>query len=241
MLGRRPTTLPCRLRAPRYGSSVGRPGPRVLVADDDDDVREAVADVVLRAGYEVTLACHGGEALEHLRDERARPAMVLLDLMMPIVDGWTVVEKVRAEQIDVPIVALTAMPDPRLPPGMHVIPKPFRRADLIAEIGARCGVVKPPKIDLVAYVGDDDASAQMLDTLRQVMDAFESDDVSCVVRNVSRTPRTLLDADHISKTPTLIMHRPLRLRFSGPLRSQHLLRTVMGLVEVPRRRGVWVR
>jgi CheY-like chemotaxis protein len=221
---------------------VGRLAPRILVADDDDDVREAVADVVVRAGYDVTMARHGGEVLDQLDDERTRPAMVLLDLMMPVVDGWTVVQRARASAVSVPIVALTAAAAPALPSDILVLPKPFRRDELLAVIGERCGVVKPPKVDLVAYVARGDAaSAELLDTLRQVMDAFETDEISCVVRDIAHTPRTLLEADRVAKAPTLIMHRPLRLRFAGPLRSQHLLRTVLGLVEVPRRRGAWGR
>ena len=66
-----------------------------------------------------------------------------------------------------------------------------------------------------------------------------TDEISCIVRDIAKASRILLEADRVAKAPTLIMHRPLRLRFTGPLRSQHLLRTVLGLVEVPRRRGAW--
>jgi CheY-like chemotaxis protein len=221
---------------------VGRLAPRILVADDDDDVRVAIAEVVARAGYDVAVARHGGEALDAIADARTRPALVLLDLMMPVVDGWTVIERTRAQAIDVPIIALTAAADPRLPVGIEIVPKPFRGDQLIALIGARCGAAKLPKLEVVAYVADDCAeSTAMLETLTAVMDAFEPDHISCVVRNVARTPAVLLAADGIGRAPTLIMHRPLRLRFTGPLRSQHLLRTVLGLVDVPRRRGVWAR
>lgn len=221
---------------------MGRLAPRILVADDDDDVRAALAEVIARAGYDVAVASHGGEVLDALLNERTRPALVLLDLMMPVVDGWEVIEKSRHQGIGVPIVALTAVPEARLPVDVELLPKPFRVQQLLSAIAAHCGAPRPPKLDVVVYVADGcDESAAMLDTLVAVMDAFEPDDISCVVRNVARTPTVLLTADRVASAPTLIMHRPLRLRFTGALRSQHLLRTVLGLVEVPRRRGVWTR
>jgi CheY-like chemotaxis protein len=80
----------------------------VLVVDDDPDIRDALCFVIEGAGYEVRSADNGREALERMRTE-ARPAVVILDLMMPVMNGW----QFRDEQsrdpalADVPVVVLT--------------------------------------------------------------------------------------------------------------------------------------
>jgi CheY-like chemotaxis protein len=82
----------------------------VLLVEDDVDVREAVADTLEDAGYRVLSARHGLEALELLRGGNMRPCVILLDLMMPVMDGW----QFRAEQRNdpqlagIPVVALSA-------------------------------------------------------------------------------------------------------------------------------------
>jgi CheY-like chemotaxis protein len=81
----------------------------VLVIDDDEDLREMICAVLEDAGY-ATVSMPGGDAaLEHL--ERADPPdLILLDLMMPGVDGWRVREELRARPrvAHVPIVVATA-------------------------------------------------------------------------------------------------------------------------------------
>ena len=59
---------------------------RVLVVDDDPDILDALAEILEVEGYEVQRARNGREALQRL--EQARPDLVLLDLMMPVMDGW---------------------------------------------------------------------------------------------------------------------------------------------------------
>jgi two-component system, OmpR family, response regulator VicR len=77
----------------------------VLVADDEDIVREVVERYLVREGYDVRLAADGEEALRLARAER--PDLVVLDLMLPKVDGLEVCRRLRSEG-DVPIVMLTA-------------------------------------------------------------------------------------------------------------------------------------
>ena len=75
--------------------------PSVLVVDDDDDIRTTIRDVLEDQGFTVACAANGREALEMLlRDER-KPALILLDLSMPQMDGWTF----RQEQQKVPRLA----------------------------------------------------------------------------------------------------------------------------------------
>ena len=65
----------------------------ILVVDDDRAIREVVADILESADYRVRTASNGAEALDQIRVES--PAAVLLDLMMPIMDGWEFLERCR--------------------------------------------------------------------------------------------------------------------------------------------------
>ena len=83
-------------------------GPHVLVVDDDDTIRDTVADALELEGYVVGRARAGEEALGQVR--AGPPRVIVLDLMMPIMDGWTFVERCRAESLcaDIPIVVVSA-------------------------------------------------------------------------------------------------------------------------------------
>ncbi|MEP7125305.1 MAG: response regulator [Byssovorax sp.] len=81
---------------------------RVLIVDDDSDVREALAEL-FEESYEVLVASNGLEALEVLEEEHADA--VLLDLMMPIMDGETFLKKLRESERTVPVVLLSASRD----------------------------------------------------------------------------------------------------------------------------------
>ena len=84
------------------------PGHYILVVDDDDDFREALAEVLASAGYPVRDAPNGEVALKRTAEEV--PGMILLDLKMPVLDGWGVLEKLRAEPrtAGVPVLILSA-------------------------------------------------------------------------------------------------------------------------------------
>jgi CheY-like chemotaxis protein len=85
----------------------------VLVVEDDRDVREAITDVLVDSDYEALGVCNGAEALERLRAAPVRPCVILLDIMMPTMDGW----QFRSEQQrdasmkDIPVVVLSAGAD----------------------------------------------------------------------------------------------------------------------------------
>ena len=86
---------------------------RVLVVDDDNEIRETMVEILNDEGYEAVGASDGIEALEQLRDPTDRWCLVLLDLMMPNMDGRTF----RAEQLQdpaiapIPVVIVSAMND----------------------------------------------------------------------------------------------------------------------------------
>jgi CheY-like chemotaxis protein len=90
------------------GSHTNLP-PWVLVVDDDDDVRDSFRDVLEDEGYRVLTARNGHEALRTLHNEPP-PAVILLDLMMPVMNGWQFrTAQQRSPQLaDIPVVIVTA-------------------------------------------------------------------------------------------------------------------------------------
>jgi CheY-like chemotaxis protein len=83
--------------------------PEILLVDDDDELRESIADGLEDAGFIVTRAANGGDALGHLRTNTL-PSLILLDLMMPGMNGWQLCELMRADPVlsQIPVIALTA-------------------------------------------------------------------------------------------------------------------------------------
>jgi CheY-like chemotaxis protein len=84
------------------------PGQYILVVDDDADFRDALCEVLSEAGYPVQQAGNGEEALKRVGDEI--PGIVLLDLKMPVLDGWGVMERMRQDKRwnAIPILILSA-------------------------------------------------------------------------------------------------------------------------------------
>ncbi len=84
------------------------PGQYILVVDDDDDFREALSEVLTEAGYPVQRAENGEVALHRVKDEQ--PGIVLLDLKMPVLDGWGVMERMRQDPRTsaIPVLILSA-------------------------------------------------------------------------------------------------------------------------------------
>ena len=78
----------------------------ILVVDDEDEIRELVAIVLMDEGYEVETAVNGVAALDLIR--RRRPRLVLLDLNMPVMSGWELHERLRTEGAGIPVVFMTA-------------------------------------------------------------------------------------------------------------------------------------
>jgi CheY-like chemotaxis protein len=116
--------------------------PEILLVDDDDELRESIAEGLEQAGFIVIRATDGNDALGHLR-HASLPSLVLLDLLMPGMNGWQLCEAMHADPVlsEIPIVALsaTASMDPE---SLHLaevadwIAKPFELADVL-------GVIRP--------------------------------------------------------------------------------------------------
>jgi DNA-binding response OmpR family regulator len=80
---------------------------QILIADDDPAIQRLLERVLRREGFQVATASNGREALERI--QRETPDLLLLDLMMPVVDGWEVYRRLRVDDhLDIPIIVLTA-------------------------------------------------------------------------------------------------------------------------------------
>ena len=110
-------------------------GKRVLVVDDDASIRELLTTALGEGGYEVVPATNGEDALA-VR-ERWRPDVIVLDLMMPVMDGSTFAKRLR-ERDDIPIVVLSAANDlerhAKSVGAADVIGKPFDLDQLIPTV-----------------------------------------------------------------------------------------------------------
>jgi CheY-like chemotaxis protein len=102
----------------------------LLIVDDDLDIREILAETLMDRGFEVTTAANGLEALAKLRQLIVRPSVILLDLMMPIMDGYGFLEQRRLDPVlaSIPLAIITAghgVDHDRLGDHLPVIRKPF--------------------------------------------------------------------------------------------------------------------
>ncbi|MGQ9851756.1 MAG: response regulator transcription factor [Aggregatilineaceae bacterium] len=114
---------------------------KIVCIEDDPEMIELVKLILSRQGYEVIGATGGEAGLQAI--EREQPALVLLDLMMPEMDGWEVYQRMRADERmkDVPVIVVTAKAqsiDKVL--GLHIakvndyITKPFGPSELLTSV-----------------------------------------------------------------------------------------------------------
>jgi DNA-binding response OmpR family regulator len=112
--------------------------PRVLVAEDDDDMRCLIVEALAKDGYDIAEVADGGRLLVALAHEIARDrddALVVSDIRMPVCTGLEIVEQMRAAQWKMPVVLMTAFGDPKTREratmlGAVLFDKPFDVDDL---------------------------------------------------------------------------------------------------------------
>ncbi len=124
-------------------STMQQPSLCVLVVDDDEATRRMIADALVAEGYTVRAAASGAEAIRSVR--RRRPDLILLDVHMPGVDGWQVLEELRsAAGPQTPVVVMTAgylAQDRALSSGAQgYLGKPFGVQDLVEAVQAHAGL-----------------------------------------------------------------------------------------------------
>ncbi len=106
----------------------------VLVLDDDWEICEAVREVLEDDGFETVGLNDAPRALEYLAAAERLPDLILLDLMMPLMDGWSFLDELRASArlAQVPVLVLTAAGPHWGYPRLDVLHKPVDAADLVA-------------------------------------------------------------------------------------------------------------
>jgi CheY-like chemotaxis protein len=109
----------------------------ILIIDDDPAIRATVAEILMSEGYSVATASNGADGLTSL--DRLDPVLVLLDMRMPILDGWGFARALHARGIQVPILVMTAAQDARRwareIDAEGFVAKPFELLDLLDAVG----------------------------------------------------------------------------------------------------------
>ena len=112
----------------------------IVVVDDEPSIRELLVASLHFAGYEVETAASGSEAIEVI--SRTKPDMIILDVMLPDIDGFTVTRRIRQEGITAPVLFLTARDDTQdkvmglTVGGDDYVTKPFSLEEVVARIRA---------------------------------------------------------------------------------------------------------
>ena len=109
---------------------------KILVVDDDAEVREALGLNLSEEGYPVLTALNGAEALRVLEHET--PALILLDLTMPHMDGQAFWEHLQRTKPDIAVVVISAVGH-RAPKGLAVLEKPIDFERLMDHVRQHCG------------------------------------------------------------------------------------------------------
>jgi two-component system response regulator PrrA len=107
----------------------------ILVVDDDEDIRDGVGDLLTARGFRVRRCANGRDAVAAI--EQSPPDVVLLDLMMPVMTGWQVIERLDDADLGVPYVVISAT-NQKMPSGC-ALRKPIDIDALLRIVAAHCG------------------------------------------------------------------------------------------------------
>ncbi len=162
----------------------------IVVVDDEPSIRELLVASLHFAGFDVATAASGSEAIEVI--EKTQPDLIVLDIMLPDIDGFTVTRRIRQEGIGAPVLFLTARDDTQdkvmglTVGGDDYVTKPFSLEEVVARIRAilrrtreqveddpiiRVGDLSPTEYKLLRYLMDNEgrvlSKAQILDHVWQ--------------------------------------------------------------------------
>ena len=172
---------------------------KILIVEDDNNIADLLRLYLEKENYEVTIASDGGKGVEQFR--RVQPDLVLLDLMLPVLDGWGVCRAIRAES-KTPIIMLTAKGETDdkvtgLKQGADdYITKPFEMQEVLARIEAvlrRSGSL-PEK----------NAKRLVFDKLINDMDSFE---LTVDGKKIPTPPKEMELLYHLASTPNRVYQR----------------------------------
>ena len=171
----------------------------VLIVEDDNNIADLLRLYLEKEGYEVTIAPDGGKGVEQFRAHR--PDLVLLDLMLPVLDGWGVCRAIRAEA-DTPIIMLTAKGETTdKVTGLKLgaddyITKPFEMKEVLARIEAvlRRSGIEPEKSE----------KKLVFDKLIIDMDAFE---LIVDGKKIDTPPKEMELLYHLASSPNRVYTR----------------------------------
>ena len=170
----------------------------ILVVEDDRNISDLIRMYLEKEGFEVRLAYDGGKAVEEF--EKQQPDMVLLDIMLPVLDGWQVCERIR-QKARTPIIMLTAKSDvtDRIT-GLEMgaddyLVKPFEMKELMARINA---VLRRTEIP------DDTKKRLTFDKLIINLDSYE---LTVDGKQVDTPPKELELLYHLAATPNRVYTR----------------------------------
>jgi two-component system, OmpR family, response regulator RegX3 len=239
----------CHRQLPGWRPRVNLYGmPKVMVVDDEESLLEAIRYALSREGIEVVTARDGGDAMRDFEAER--PDLVVLDLMLPTLNGWDVCRRIRATS-QVPILMLTAR-DAEVDRvvGLEMgaddyVTKPFSLRELVARVRAllrRASAGQGEQRDEATVI---EAGGIRLDQERHEvavrgepvnlpLKEFELLEILMENRNRVLTRQTLIDRiwgyDYVGDTKTLDVHiKRLRARVEEDRHNPKLIVTVRGV------------
>jgi CheY-like chemotaxis protein len=116
----------------------------ILVVDDDRAIRQTLADILETEGYSVVQAANGAEALIQIGE--SLPRLILLDMRMPVMDGWQFARALKRHGLRFPIIVITAAQNARQwaqeVEAQDFLAKPFELDDLVEKVQRLCA--EPP-------------------------------------------------------------------------------------------------
>jgi two-component system, chemotaxis family, chemotaxis protein CheY len=117
------------------------PSCQILLVEDERDHREMLRDLLEYEGFGVEVASNGREGLDRLAALRSPPGLILLDLLMPGMNGWAFLEALqeRGTLSEVPVIVITAMTGQSVPLACEIVKKPIDFPKLIALVRRHCG------------------------------------------------------------------------------------------------------
>ena len=116
---------------------------RVLIVEDNSDLRRLYAIGLNQRGYEVKLASNGAEAIERIASDP--PDLILLDLIMPVMDGWEVIDRIASSDCGTRVIVISGQAGPSTHEVSPVVEAWLEKPVTIDELAQRIGQTLEPK------------------------------------------------------------------------------------------------